>query len=180
MSEFDPIEVIDKNAMRISNCLYDPEEIISDSDTQIWQEDFRQNGSRLGHSFFINESQDKYNIIHQAMMRAAETFLMSTHRDISDYEPRYNFYKIFKWETPMDAMSEHADRWSDGDNLVIPDISLVMYFTDDFEGGNLVFEAKVIRPHAGDIIVFNSDLLHGVTPVLGGRRITTQLFLFKK
>lgn len=179
---FNPIEPIDRHVMRISNCIDDTKDIVSYFETNNVEEDFRQNGSRLGYRFFITDSDPKYDQIHQSMLRAADIFLLSTHRNLSDYEARYNFYKIFKWETPMDEMSQHADSWMDSDNTVIPDISLVMYFTDDFEGGQVVFGAidKTVEPKAGDIIVFDSNTLHGVNNVISGNRITTQLFLFKK
>jgi hypothetical protein len=182
MNIFDPIAVIDRHAMVISNCIQNTEDIVSHFETNICEEDFRQNGSRLGYRFFIDDSQNQYQNIHQAMMRAAEIFLLSTHRNISDYENRSNSYKIFKWETPMGEMSQHPDMWKDGDKTVIPDISIVMYFTGNFDGGELIFGGlgKEIKPKAGDIAIFDSNIEHGVNSVLNGIRITTQLFLFKK
>ncbi len=168
--------------MVISDCISDTDSIISHFDTNICEEDLRQNGSKLGHKYFIQASDDRYKQIHDSMMRAAEIFLLSTHRSISDYEVRYPWYKIFKWETPMGPMAQHTDGWIDEDKAVIPDISLVMYFTSDFEGGEVLFNSlkKAFKPKAGDVLVFDSDTLHGVDPVLSGNRITTQLFLFKK
>ena len=179
---FDPIEVIDIGAMVISNCIDETERIISHFETNICEEDFRADGSKIGYRYFIDESNPEYHHIHQSMIRAADIFLLSTQRSIHDYEVRYPSYKIFKWQTPMGQMDQHSDGWMDEDKLVIPDISLVMYFTDDFDGGELIFGGvgKEIKPKAGDIAIFDSNVQHGVNSVLDGTRITTQLFLFKK
>lgn len=179
---FDPIHVIDRGAMIVSNCIDETERIVSHFETNTCEEDFRADGSKLGYRYFIDESNPEYHHIHQSMIRAADIFLLSTHRSIDDYEVRYQSYKIFKWQTPMGQMDQHSDGWMDEDKSVIPDISLVMYFTDDFDGGELIFGGlgKEIKPKAGDIAIFDSNIEHGVNPVLDGIRITTQLFLFKK
>jgi hypothetical protein len=177
-----PIDIISRNAMLISKCIDDTDSITSHFDRNTCEDEYRQNGSRIGVRYFIQEDDERYQHIHKAMMRAAETFLLSTHRNISDYKILANFYKIFKWDTPSTPMAQHPDLWMDGPDTVTPDISLVMYFTDNFGGGELVFSESgtEIKPKAGDIAVFDSTTMHGVNPVLSGTRITTQLFLLKK
>jgi hypothetical protein len=166
--------------MRVSNCLTNPESILSVIKDNNWKTDTRINGDILGYSCFFYAPDPEYYEIHEAMMKAAEIYLSNSNRDISDYEQRYDIYKVFKWNTPMDSMSDHTDTWEQDSEQVTPDISLVMYFTNDYDGGELKIDGSEIKPDSGDIVVFDSDTLHGVNEVLGGRRITTQLFLFKK
>lgn len=182
MSNFHPIEYIDKHAILISNCLNDPEDILKSVSSKVWGIDYKQGGKMFGDICYISNTEPKYLDVHEAMLKAANMFLSSTGRNISDYEYRDPFYKILKWHTPMEAMGQHPDRWEENGQPVIPDVSLVMYLTDDFDGGNLVFKKinKILKPKAGDIVVFNSDIPHGVSEVISGRRITIQLFLFKK
>jgi hypothetical protein len=182
MSKFHPIQNIDKHAILISNCLNDPESILESVSSKVWGIDYKQGGKMFGDICYISYDEPKYSDIHEAMLKAADIFLSLDGRNISDYEYKDSFYKIFKWHTPMEAMGQHPDKWEENGQPVIPDISLVMYLTDDFDGGDLVFKEFdiTVKPKAGDIVVFNSNISHGVSEVLAGRRITIQLFLFKK
>jgi len=177
---FNPIQDLGGVGLYINNCLEDAEDILLSTSNKTWEEDFRPGGLLLGYRCSIDDSEEKYQIIHSAMLKAAELFLNKTGRYLSDYRVGSNYYKIFKWDTPVPMMGRHADKWYVDDELVVPDISLVMYLTSDFEGGNLIFAGlnKSIKPQAGDIVVFDSTTLHEVSEVLSGRRITTQLFLF--
>jgi hypothetical protein len=182
MNKFDPIDLIGTQGIRISNCLDDAEPFLLLTQSMKWDEDFRTNGEKLGYGFSLFEGEDGYELIDSAMLKAAEIFLEKTNRSVDDYNRVYSHYRIFKWETPMGPMGPHADGWERNGETITPDISLVMYLTGDFEGGNLFFVDldKKIKPKAGDIVVFDSSTLHGVESVISGRRITTQLFLRKK
>lgn len=182
MMKFDPIETLGTQGLYINNCLDDPESLLLLLKDTEWQEDFRANGEKLGYRCSIDHNEEGYDVIHSAMIKAATMFLDSTNRSIDDYEIIYNYYRIFKWETPMYPMAPHADGWEVDGEFIVPDITLVMYFTGDFEGGNLTFIDldRKIKPEAGDIVVFDSATLHGVESVISGRRITTQLFLRHK
>lgn len=78
------------------------------------------------------------------------------------------------WELEL-----HADCWSDLPTYTgypSRDISSVLYLTDNFEGGNLVFPDLdiEIEPKAGSAIYFPSDEdhMHLVTKVESGNRST--------
>ena len=92
------------------------------------------------------------------------------------------FHRVVSWEVSPSTLVQHQDRWVTKGEQVTPEISLSMYLTDDYEGGELSFSTfgKKIKPSAGDIVVFDSNTLHGTETYLGGRRMTIQCFLFKK
>lgn len=51
-------------------------------------------------------------------------------------------------------------------------VSALLYLNDDFHGGELVFPRLEIshRTHAGEMVLFPSEYLHAVTPVVSGIR----------
>jgi hypothetical protein len=59
-------------------------------------------------------------------------------------------------------------------------INALLYLTDDYEDGEIVFpEIDVaIRPKAGSVVVFDSDLQHGVNAVKSGLRVTASSNLY--
>ena len=75
-----------------------------------------------------------------------------------------------------DNLNEHADKvcasWRD--------LSTSLYYNEDFEGGELYDpqHVKKIIPKAGLAVLHPGDInyLHGVTPVLSGRRWVTPSF----
>ena len=181
MNEFDVVEQINSSLMHISNCLEDSERIVSSLKNKEWKEDRAEEG-KIGPFTFFREPEPEYYEILDAFMQAATIFLSSTDRDISDYERRHPFHRVVSWEVSPSTLVQHQDRWVTKGEQVSPEISLSMYLTDDYDGGELVFSTlgKKIKPSAGDILVFDSNTLHGTETYLGGRRMTIQCFLFKK
>lgn len=181
MSKFNIVEKADSSLMHLSNCLEDPEKIVSALKDKEWKEDRAEEG-KIGPFTFFRDPEPEYTEILDAMMQAAEIFLSSTNRDIADYEKTNKFHRVVSWEVAPSTLVQHQDRWVTKGEQVTPEISLSMYLTDDYEGGELSFSTfgKKIKPSAGDIVVFNSNILHGTEPYLGGRRMTIQCFLFKK
>lgn len=181
LTRFNIVEKVGSSLMHISSCLDDPEKIVSALSPKEWKGDRAEEG-KIGPFTFFREPEPEYYEILDAFMKAAEIFLSSTNRDISDYEKRNTFHRVVSWEVSPSTLVQHQDRWVTKGEQVSPEISLSMYLTDDYDGGELVFSTfgKKIKPSAGDILVFNSDTLHGTETYLGGRRMTIQCFLFKK
>ena len=178
MNKFNVVEKISSVAMHISNCLDDPQNIVSILKSKVWEDD--PDPVAVGPLCFLHNSEPGYREIDEAMMHAANIFLSSTDRDISDYKKTDDFYRIATWKEGK-SLYPHLDG-NPGYDDELPQISLVMYLTDNYEGGILKltqFE-KEIRPKAGDILVFNSRTYHEVSSHLGGERITTRLFLYNK
>ena len=181
MSKFNIVEKAGSSLMHISKCLDDPEKIVSSLKDKEWKED-RADEGKIGPFCFIREPEREYYQILDSFMQAAEIFLSSTNRDIVDYEKTNKFHRVVSWEVSPSTLVQHQDRWVTKGEQVTPEISLSMYLTDDYEGGELSFctFGKKIKPSAGDIVVFDSNTLHGTETYLGGRRMTIQCFLFKK
>jgi len=179
MNKFNVVEKIGSAAMHISNCLDDPQNIVSILNSKVWEDDL--DPIAVGPLCFVHNEEPAYKEIDEAMMQAASIFLSSTGRDISDYKKTDNFYRIAKWQEGK-SIYPHKDTFvsETGENQAV--VSLVMYLTDKYEGGILTltqFE-KEMRTKAGDILVFNSDTYHEISTHLGGERITARIFLYSK
>ena len=181
MSKFNIVDKAGYSFMHISSCLENPERIITALDSKEWKEDRAEDG-KIGPFTFFREPEPEYYEILDAFMQAATLFLSNTNRDISDYEKRNTFHRVVSWEVSPSTLVQHQDRWVTKGEQVSPEISLSMYLTHDYDGGEVVFSTlgKKIKPSAGDILVFDSNTLHGTETYLGGRRMTIQCFLFKK
>jgi hypothetical protein len=59
-------------------------------------------------------------------------------------------------------------------------VNALLYVTEDYTGGNINFPefGLSIKPEAGSVLVFDSDVLHGVDAVISGERITLQSNLY--
>jgi hypothetical protein len=180
MNQFNIVEKIKLRAMHLSNCLEDVEKIVSDLDSKKWTKDTDPVG--VGSLAFITPDEPWYNQINDAMNQAASIFLSNTGRDISDYTYKFDFHRIVRWETKHKPITDHKDVWDPKGDEKVPALTLVLYLTDDYEGGIFRFPLldKAIKPSAGDIIIFNSDTVHAVDEYLGGNRITIRRFLFNK
>lgn len=51
------------------------------------------------------------------------------------------------------------------------DLSATLFLSDDYEGGELVFEDKAVKLKAGEVAVYSSGKLHAVQPVTKGIRL---------
>jgi len=50
--------------------------------------------------------------------------------------------------------------------------TIICYLNDDFQGGEIFFPemSQTLKPKAGELLLFYSELLHGVKPILSGFR----------
>lgn len=77
---------------------------------------------------------------------------------------------------PGDNLNEHADKVCESWR----DLSNVLYYTDDYEGGEFFFSQYKIefKPKAGTLLYFpgGANYAHGVKTVTSGERYTTTVF----
>jgi hypothetical protein len=177
--------MLSANVMLFPNDITDPENIVEAVNSKEWSHKLKQNGESLGYSCFIDKNSDPeiYKDLTEKFLSAATIFLSKTNRNISDYKKPAEAFMFVKYpESGAKHMSSHPDKWLDENGKdVIPDITILLYLTSDYEGGNLNFDDLDIhiKPEAGNIVIFDSSINHSVDAILGGRRINTQMFLFK-
>jgi predicted 2-oxoglutarate/Fe(II)-dependent dioxygenase YbiX len=104
------------------------------------------------------------NILKNAIVGSSENYGKMHSMDIGSLMP----LSISKYSTGK-SMGPHVDDYSNGDN---PNISVVLYLNDDYEGGEIYFKEQgvKIKPKAGSIVIFPSvePYYHESLPVTSG------------
>jgi predicted 2-oxoglutarate/Fe(II)-dependent dioxygenase YbiX len=108
-------------------------------------------------------------------------YLNKTNKNKSDYIAP-DSYAMSHWIIG-ERLGVHADNLKyDHTDTHTPRsiISALLYLTDDYTGGEIFFpEVNMsIKPKAGSVLVFDSDLMHGVNAVESGTRKTLEDRLF--
>jgi predicted 2-oxoglutarate/Fe(II)-dependent dioxygenase YbiX len=147
----------------------------------------------------LSVSNKIFSKIHPVMIKAMEVYTDHFDLDINEYTMTDPPYWIKTYDIGAN-IGHHSDSWeSDGETLV-PSVSIVLYLSSDFEGGELVFIDKdsvhlevldmgiaikkdekdiSIKPSAGHVAIFNSNSIHAVKPVISGTRISTDITYMK-
>ena len=103
-------------------------------------------------------------ILKKAIIDASNLYANEYHLDLGILMP----ISISKYETSK-SMGPHVDDYNDDEN---PNISVVLYLNDDYEGGQLHFKEQnvTIKPEAGSIVIFPSvaPYYHESMPVTSG------------
>jgi predicted 2-oxoglutarate/Fe(II)-dependent dioxygenase YbiX len=109
-------------------------------------------------------------------------YLNESQKDINDYIASLA-YRINSWKTGI-TLYEHRDSTQYNDLKQSagprPSINVLAYLTDDYKDGEIFFsEVGVsIRPKSGSVVIFDSDLMHGVNAVTSGDRRTLSSNLY--
>lgn len=100
--------------------------------------------------------------------------------------PGDSFARLF----PGDTMHEHEDSCGDegttdtdmNGTCAITEYGAVVYFNDDFEGGELYYPALSLShpPKSGDLVIHGSRIRHGIAEVKKGIRYSFPTFLYKE
>jgi hypothetical protein len=132
--------------------------------------------------FNIEVNKDLFEYATGMFHDAILEYFNESGKDILDYLGS-DVYKINSWKTGI-RLNEHVDTIQYGDlNQSAgprPSINVLAYLTDDYEDGEIFFpEVDVsIRPKAGSVVIFDSDLMHGVNAVKSGERRTMSSNLY--
>lgn len=107
------------------------------------------------------------NILKHAIVGASENYGKVHGINIGSLMP----LSISKYSTGK-SMGPHVDDYNNGDD---PNISVVLYLNDDYEGGEIWFprmDNKVIKPKSGDIAIFPSNYIyeHASLPMKSGTK----------
>lgn len=143
--------------------------------------------------------------IHPIMVKSMEFYTNYFGLDMNNYvisEPAY-------WIKTYDigaSIGHHTDSWDSEDGkTMVPSVSIVLYLSSDFEGGEITFideenkaEIKLqqslgnsehktktddditIKPSVGQVMIFDSNVTHAVKEVIGGKRISTDITYMNK
>ena len=90
-------------------------------------------------------------------------FTFSPHVDI------YNFFVDYHDKAVLDELEGYTQ-------VNLGHMSFIIYFSDDFEGGEIVYPEYGIeyKPKAGDMVLHNVEVVHSVKRILSGRRWSYQ------
>ena len=145
----------------------------------------------------LESNKELLNLLHQRTLEAAKIYLNKHQLNPSLYEFNINnkdkvSFTIKTWKIGG-FIGNHKDsyKYSDG-TMVQPEISVVVYLTDNFTGGDLVLLSaddcidgtlvnhnknldQIIKPIAGSMVVIDSRVIHKVTPVISGARISSDV-----
>lgn len=91
---------------------------------------------------------------------------------------------ILREYNPGSKMTAHSDFYGylkkDG-GKVTPLLTAILYLNDDYEGGeiNFIDDGLCIKPKAGSMIVFPSDIQHEVLELKSGNRYMIQTYIYE-
>lgn len=147
-------------------------------------------------------SKEAFKKIHPVMVRAMEIYTNHFGLDMNKYTMAKPVYWIKTYDVGA-FIGYHSDSWESDGETIVPAVSIVLYLSSNFEGGELVFVEKddlvfenkdsvyksipslqknndiVIKPSAGHVAIFNSNTVHKVNPVISGTRISTDITYLK-
>jgi len=97
------------------------------------------------------------------------SYIWLNEMDLNKATTNSNEIVAFQKKGPSNAISTHKDTV----NGKIPVLSILTYYSDNFEGGELVIPSLdiSIKPKAGDAIFITGDIEHAVTEIISGERI---------
>lgn len=106
------------------------------------------------------------NILKEAIVESSNLYADAYQINIGELMP----ISISKYSTTK-SMGPHVDDYEDGED---PNISVVLYLNDNYEGGELYFKDQdvLIKPQAGSIVIFPSvkPYYHESLPVKSGTK----------
>lgn len=70
---------------------------------------------------------------------------------------------------------------NDGGVGILPSFTALLWFNEDFEGGELEFPdlGLIVKPETGSVLVFPSMSKHGVKTLISGERFVTSAYLYQ-
>lgn len=187
------------NALHLVNCIENADKIVDlYQRSTIELKDTRIGKYRVYHTGLKNiDDQFVFNEISRVTRAATEKFCEYYKRNISEYIVEDEVYWIKTWDFDVN-IGLHSDSWEDDGEVKVPSLTVVLYLTEDFEGGEIGFPKdivvvneppyfetrnpdldEIIKPKTGDILVFDSKMIHYVNKVTSGLRIATDLAYMK-
>ena len=92
------------------------------------------------------------------------------------YAKLYPGYRILNFEILKWPVGEFHDWHND---TIYYDKTTITYLNEDYEGGKTTVDQYTVEPKIGKIILFNSEVMHKVSPLIKGERYV-MLVWYKK
>jgi len=118
------------------------------------------------------------NSLEMAFEMCTERYFQNRRLDPSKYSLTIDPLNIKKWNTGA-YMGPHPDGDTQATGLAF---SIILYLNDDYEGGEIRFRDHniTIKPKAGSLIIFPSNIIHEVLPITSGVRYMCPAHIFNK
>lgn len=160
--------------------------------------EFERHPNRLGEEIRItkNNHSELFEGINSFFIKAFEHYCKENGINSSNYILNNNQTLSINFWEPGASIGSHTDSYiNQNDQLIVTDVSAIIYLTEDFEGADFVFEGSgtekekeedtgpagiSVVPKKGDLLIFRSDAPHHVNKLISGTRVTvTQAFIKK-
>lgn len=123
---------------------------------------------------------DLYNIIDIAIKKSIDEYFKFNKLDHEKYLYSNSYFYARKYHMSDIGMTPHSDFFYKGLEKIFPAFTICCYLTDDYRGGHLEFPNYNIsvKPKSGSIIIFPSEEIHGIAPIIEGNRIMISTFIY--
>jgi hypothetical protein len=163
-----------------------PTDLISYLLLKTWRP-YNNNGggsTLIGRSTFVYENEKAYKQILDVYLKCLQEYIDKNSLDITTDNLGIGLWLVRDYAAGS-LMTAHEDGYSyvkDGEDEVKPMFTILLYINDDYEGGEIHFpnENVTIKPEAGSVVIFPSNLLHEVKTVISGNRYMTQSYIYEK
>ena len=138
----------------------------------------------IGRSTVVYKNEEAHNQILDVYLKCLQEYIDENSLDITTDNLGIVPWLIRDYAAGS-VMTAHRDAYSyvkDGENEVKPIFTILLYINEDYEGGEIHFlnDNITIKPKAGSVVIFPSNLLHEVKTVISGNRYMTQSYIYEK
>jgi predicted 2-oxoglutarate/Fe(II)-dependent dioxygenase YbiX len=129
-----------------------------------------------------------YEKVNAAIEKAMDIYIEYYGLNLDDYTMADKVYWIKVWDVGV-GIGHHQDSWEHNGKEMVPAVTVLLYLSSDYEGGETIFVNEplkddpekdlAIKPVAGSMIAFQSQIMHRVSPVTAGVRISTDINYMK-
>jgi hypothetical protein len=163
-----------------------PSELISDILLKDWRSYNNDGGGStlIGRSTIVHKNEKAYNQILDVYSKCLQEYINQNNLNITTDNLGTGWWIVRDYAAGS-VMTAHDDGYSyvkDGEDEVKPIFTIILYINDDYEGGEIHFsnENVTIKPDAGSVLIFPSNLFHEVKTVISGNRYMTQSYIYEK
>jgi len=164
----------------------DPNDLMSDMLLKKWKPYNNHGGGStlIGRFSIVVKNEKAYNQILDLYLKCLQQYIHENNLDITTDCLGVGHWIVRDYAAGS-VMTSHSDFYSyvkDGEDEVTPKFTIILYINDDYEGGEIHFpnENLTIKPDAGSVLIFPSNLLHEVKTVISGNRYMTQSYIYEK